>query len=461
MPYTLRRTDGSILLNIPDQTINKNELPIALVGRGAINYGTDFAENFIHLLENFANLSAPTRPMTGMLWFDMNEREMKVYTGTEWRQIVGNTSVQPLPSSVVMRDENGNITANTFIGNLQGNASTADKWRTPRSFTMTGDATGSTLIDGSQNIVIETSIVKAGSSNHSTTSDKFATARRIRLAGQVDGEALFDGSQDITINCSVTDITGEAIGTPENQANKIVRRDPSGNFAATRITANLTGNADSATKLQTARTLALVGNVTGSVTFDGSADASITTTLASIPATAIPATGVTAASYTLASITVASDGRITAASNGSLPASGVTAGTYTNANITVGTDGRIVSATNGSTGSTTVPPHTHPLSDIQGLDNRINEVTNVTTIKGMRRVAGPNVAYVYTTFALYNNNTGRYDEYRVPAGAFVVGTALQWGTHGGVGSGTGTPATPYLLTEYIQYYVNGSWVNIG
>ena len=459
MPYTLRRTDGSILLNIPDQTINKNELPIALVGRGAINYGTDFAENFIHILENFANLSPPTRPMTGMLWFDMNEREMKVYTGTDWRQIVGNTSVQPLPNTIVFRDENGNITANTFIGNLQGNASTADKWRTPRSFTLTGDATGSTLIDGSQNIVLETSIVRAGSSNHATTADKLTTPRRIRLAGQVDGESLFDGSQDITIQCVVTDVTGEALGTPENQANKIVRRDPSGNFAATRITANLTGNADTTTKLQTARTLALVGNVTGSVTFDGSADASITATIASIPAGALPATGVTAASYTLASITVTADGRITAASNGSLPASGVAAGSYTNANITVGTDGRITSASNGSGGG--VPAHTHPLSDIQGLDNRINEVTNVSTIKGMRRVGGPNIAYMYTTWAMQTNNTGAYLEYRAPAGAFVTGSCLQYGTYGGVGSGLGTPATPYYLTEYLQYYVNGSWVTVG
>lgn len=459
MPYTLRRTDGSILLNIPDQTINKNELPIALVGRGAINYGTDFAENFIHILENFANLSPPTRPMTGMLWFDLNSREMKVYTGTDWRAVVGNVSVQPLPSTIVYRDENGNITANTFIGNLQGNASTADKWRTPRSFTLTGDATGSTLIDGSQNIVLDTSIVRAGSANHATTADKLTTARRIRLAGQVDGEGLFDGSQDLTIQCVVTDVTGEALGTPENLANKVVRRDPSGNFAATRITANLTGNADTATKLQTARTLALVGNVTGSATFDGTGDVSITATIASIPAGALPATGVTAASYTLANITVTADGRITAASNGSLPATGVTAGSYTLANITVGSDGRIISASNGSTGSTTVPPHTHDIGDITGLDNRINEVTNVTTIKGMRRVAGPNTMYRYW-LSTQGNAVGTTAVDRTPAGAFVVGTFGVGSNYGCVGSVCTTMFTNYYVTEYIQYYVNGSWVTI-
>lgn len=42
----------------------------------------------------------------------------------------------------------------------------------------------------------------------------------------------------------------------------------------------ITGNAGTATKLATARTLSLTGDVTGSVSFDGSANASITTTIA-------------------------------------------------------------------------------------------------------------------------------------------------------------------------------------
>jgi len=49
-------------------------------------------------------------------------------------------------------------------------------------------------------------------------------------------------------------------------------------FAA--VTAPLVGNADTATQLQTARTISLSGDVTGSVSFSGSADASITATIA-------------------------------------------------------------------------------------------------------------------------------------------------------------------------------------
>lgn len=44
------------------------------------------------------------------------------------------------------------------------------------------------------------------------------------------------------------------------------------------IDANLNGNADTATKLATARTISLTGSVTGSGTFDGSGNLSISTT---------------------------------------------------------------------------------------------------------------------------------------------------------------------------------------
>ena len=461
MPYTLRRSDGTILLNIPDHSIDKSELPIALVGRGAVNYGTDFGQNFIHMLENFADHSAPSRPMTGMLWYDTAEREMKLWTGSQWRQIVGNASVDPLPNTLVYRDADGNIHANEFVGNLRGNATSADKWKTPRSLTLTGDATGTVVMDGSEDVELETTIARAEESTHSETADKWTTPRRVILAGHVQGQVSLDGSNDVTLNCTVTNITGDLVGTPLNEANQLVRRDAQGNFAATRmtgaLTGNVTGNADTASRLQTARALALVGNVTGSVTFDGSSDVSITTTIASIPAGALPATGVAAGSYTLASITVGTDGRVTSAASGSFPATGVTAGSYTTANITVGADGRITAASNGA--STGVPAHTHNITDIVGLDNRINEVTNVSTIKGMRRVGGPNITYIYYLH-VQGNATGQTPTYRTPAGAFVVGTFAIGSGYGCVGYTCTTTMTNYYVTEYIQYYINGSWVTI-
>ncbi len=62
----------------------------------------------------------------------------------------------------------------------------------------------------------------------------------------------------------------------------------------------------------------------------------------------LPATGVGATSCTICNVTFGTDGRATAASNGTIPNTAVTPGSYTSANITVGADGRITAASNGS-----------------------------------------------------------------------------------------------------------------
>jgi hypothetical protein len=73
-----------------------------------------------------------------------------------------------------------------------------------------------------------------------------------------------------------------------------------------RTAAYLDDNVASASKLQTARTISISGDMTGSATFDGTANAAITGTLA--------ASGVTAGTYAAATITVDAKGRITSAS---------------------------------------------------------------------------------------------------------------------------------------------------
>ncbi len=102
--------------------------------------------------------------------------------------------------------------------------------------------------------------------------------------------------------------------TSANEADKVVKRDANGNFAAGTITANLTGdvtgNADTATALETARTISLAGDLTGSTSFDGSGNVTITATIDASFAT--DAEVATAKGEAIADAATYTDGRETA-----------------------------------------------------------------------------------------------------------------------------------------------------
>ncbi len=74
------------------------------------------------------------------------------------------------------------------------------------------------------------------------------------------------------INWAVTDLE---TGTPSNTPNTLVKRDSNGDFSAGTVTADLSGNASTASKWQTARNLAFTGFATGNGNVDGSGNVSI------------------------------------------------------------------------------------------------------------------------------------------------------------------------------------------
>ena len=103
MAYTINLTDGSTFATIADGTINTSS-SMTLVGKNYAGYGEFLDENFVHLLENGANTSAPSAPLTGQLWWDKTNSVMKVYNGTVFKVISASTASSSQPTSNVAGD---------------------------------------------------------------------------------------------------------------------------------------------------------------------------------------------------------------------------------------------------------------------------------------------------------------------------------------------------------------------
>jgi hypothetical protein len=83
--YKLNKTDGSLLVDLVDGSLDTTSTDISLIGKNYSGFGESINENFIKILENFANTSAPSLPLKGQLWFDSTESRLKVYDGTNFR----------------------------------------------------------------------------------------------------------------------------------------------------------------------------------------------------------------------------------------------------------------------------------------------------------------------------------------------------------------------------------------
>lgn len=84
MAYQINKTNGALLLNLADGQIDVASTDLTLVGKGSVGFGEAFNENFVKILENFSNTSAPPNPLSGQLWWDSSALRLKVYTGTSW-----------------------------------------------------------------------------------------------------------------------------------------------------------------------------------------------------------------------------------------------------------------------------------------------------------------------------------------------------------------------------------------
>jgi hypothetical protein len=172
--------------------------------------------------------------------------------------VTSNATALNTASTIVARDGSGNFAAGTVTAALSGNSTTATALATGRTIGMTGDVVWtSASFDGSGNVT-GTATIQANSvalGTDTTGNYVQSVANGSYLTG---GGAASEGTA-LTLGVDATNL---------NTASKVVARDASGNFVAGTITAALTGNASTATTLQTARTI-------NGVSFNGAANITV------------------------------------------------------------------------------------------------------------------------------------------------------------------------------------------
>jgi hypothetical protein len=290
MAYVINRSDGTAIVTLEDATVD-NSTSLTLVGRNYIGYGEIQNENFLFLLENFSNDSAPSRPISGQAWFDRNTNTLKAYDGDKWVEVgAAALSDTPPPAPPI-----GAFWFKTPIGTLHVWNGVQWVFIGPEAAEGAGITRAqSTTILSDSNIrypvikvyvnAVLTGIIAAAPFTISTGDPQpgftsiragYNMAAGFELTGDVEGTAAradrlahprlingvsFDAGSDITITASTTknlragdylvgnDFNGSVVetwdvdATANNTIGKVVARDSSGDFSAGTITADLIGD---------------------------------------------------------------------------------------------------------------------------------------------------------------------------------------------------------------------------
>jgi hypothetical protein len=211
MTYQINKTDGSLLAIINDGIVDENTTSLKLVGRNLVNYGVVQNENFVSLLENFANTSQPSGPLAGQLWFNSSTDDQHLYfynSNSVWHRMPSIVSTSTSPTTQQLGDLWHNLNSDTLYLRTAGNSyaligpvdnvDIATKLRTARKI-------NNKTFDGTEDIVISST-----------------TTNALTPGSYIDGQS-FNGSNALTWNVDTGVVT-----TPT--ANKVVARDTNGDI---------------------------------------------------------------------------------------------------------------------------------------------------------------------------------------------------------------------------------------
>ena len=104
MAYTINNTAGTTLKVLADGTIDTATTDLTLIGKGYAGFGERLNENFVKLLENFANTTEPSNKIKGQLWYDSLNNQINVYTGNKFKPVGSTTNSATAPTNAVLGD---------------------------------------------------------------------------------------------------------------------------------------------------------------------------------------------------------------------------------------------------------------------------------------------------------------------------------------------------------------------
>lgn len=110
MAYTVDFTDSAkTAITVANGSVNTTT-SVGLVGQGYSSFGEVIAETTLHLLENFANNTAPLSMVEGQIWYDNSANQLKYYddnSAGNWKPLASMTYASSAPASA--GEQNGHF----------------------------------------------------------------------------------------------------------------------------------------------------------------------------------------------------------------------------------------------------------------------------------------------------------------------------------------------------------------
>jgi hypothetical protein len=170
--YNILLTDGASLTSVSAGSVDTTTTSMALVGQNYAGYGQFLNTNFIHLLENSSNPTAPVNPLVGQLWWDSISRHLNVYQGTGWKVISSSMTGASSPSYPVTGDfwwDTGHGQLNVYNGSqwsLVGPATPAGSALTGMLSDLVSDTNSSTHYVG--NLIVNNKLAAVYSAENAS-----------------------------------------------------------------------------------------------------------------------------------------------------------------------------------------------------------------------------------------------------------------------------------------------------